>query len=877
MEVITTHLSADFDSIGSMIAAKKLYPDAILVFPGSKEKGLREFFINSAIYLFDVEQIKNIDIEKITRLILVDTRQTSRIGIFQKVIEKKGLDIHIYDHHPQNSDDIIGSFNRVEKVGATTTIFCEILEEKGVELTPDEATIMMVGIYEDTGNFTYTSTTKRDFFAAAYLWEKGVNLNIVSDLITKELTSEQIHLLNELINSATKYNIKGVDVVIATAKSEKYIGYFAVLVNKLMDMENLNVVFTLCEMEDRVYFVARSRLTEVNAGEIAVEFGGGGHRSAASAAIKDMTIIQAKEKLLEILNAKILPTKKASDIMSTSIISIPLDQTVNFAGDTLTRYNINVLPVIDKDKPVGLISRQTIEKAIFHGFKDMPVSEFMTTEFSVVDTNALWDEITNIVVEGNQRLLPVIEGKKLKGVLTRTDVIRVLHSYLTKEPVYLFDSEYNYPNGRRKVIRNLMEELLPEETIELLKKIGRLAEKMGMGCYAVGGFVRDLLLRIKNLDIDLVIDGDGISFARAIAKKFNLKIKVHIRFGTSRIYTSHEHYIDIASARLEYYKHPGALPTVESGSLKLDLYRRDFTINTLAINLFPEHFGELLDCFGGMQDLKERSIKVIHNLSFVEDPTRIYRAIRFSHRFSFKLSKQTSKLIENAVNLNILEKVSGPRLFYELKQTLEEKEPVSIIETLDQFDLLKCFHPKLKFSKEIKNILERLLEVYNWFLFSYLEEKVERWVILLFGLTELLDEVDTLKLLEKLGIKKRSITKVFEERFKILDTQKKMFLKKKLLPSDIYRFLYPYSIEALLYLMAKSENERIKKAVSFYLTKLKHVKPQITGNELIKLGLKPGKIFQEITERLRDEILNGRILTNDDEISFINKNYLKKS
>ena len=228
MEVITTHVNADFDSIGAMIATKKLYPDAVLVFPGSKELSLREFFLHSVTYIFSSEKIKNIDLEKITRLILVDTCQSSRIGDFKQIIKKKGVDIHIYDHHPQNIDDIRGSLNVVERVGAATTILCECLKEKNIDITPDEATIMMVGIYEDTGNFAYISTTTRDYLAAAYLLEKGANLNIVSDLITKQLTKDQVYLLKELINSATKYNIKGIEIAVATAKTNKYIGDFAV-------------------------------------------------------------------------------------------------------------------------------------------------------------------------------------------------------------------------------------------------------------------------------------------------------------------------------------------------------------------------------------------------------------------------------------------------------------------------------------------------------------------------------------------------------------------------------------------------------------------------------------------------------------------------
>lgn len=220
MEVITTHINADFDSLASMLAAKKLYPDAVLVFPGSQERSLRDFFIHSALYAFEVERIKNIDLQEVKRLILVDTRQISRIGKFSEVLFKPGLDIHIYDHHPPSSEDLHGSLEVISEVGATATLLLDILHEKGIEITPDEATVMMLGIYEDTGNLTFPSTREEDFKAAGYLVRKGANLNVLSNLITKELTAEQVFLLNDLIQSATRYSFHGIDVVIAQASVE---------------------------------------------------------------------------------------------------------------------------------------------------------------------------------------------------------------------------------------------------------------------------------------------------------------------------------------------------------------------------------------------------------------------------------------------------------------------------------------------------------------------------------------------------------------------------------------------------------------------------------------------------------------------------------
>jgi tRNA nucleotidyltransferase (CCA-adding enzyme) len=276
MEVITTHVNADFDSVASMLAAKKLYPHAVLAFPGSQEKGLRDFFLQSTIYVLQTERIKKIDFTKVTRLILVDIRQKDRIGKFKEILQKPGLDIHIYDHHPASENDISGSVEVIKEVGATTTILCQILKEQNIEITSDEATVLMMGIYEDTGSLTFSSTTEEDFLAAAFLLKKGANLNIVSDMVTKELTAEQISLLYELVHTATVHTINGIDVVIAKASSDKYISDFAILVHKLRDMENINVVFALAEMHDRIYLVARSRLNEVDVSKIAGEFGGGG-------------------------------------------------------------------------------------------------------------------------------------------------------------------------------------------------------------------------------------------------------------------------------------------------------------------------------------------------------------------------------------------------------------------------------------------------------------------------------------------------------------------------------------------------------------------------------------------------------------------------
>ncbi|HED01075.1 MAG TPA: hypothetical protein ENN18_11990, partial [Proteobacteria bacterium] len=347
IELITTHLNADFDALASMLAAKKLYPGALLSFPGSTERTIRDFFVQSTAYLYDFTRIKNVPIADIRRLILVDTRQPGRIGRFAEALQNPGIDVHIYDHHPSSAEDIKGNVEIIRPVGATITILAGLLQEKGIEITPEEATIMALGIYEDTGSFTFTSTTAEDLKAASFLLEKGADLNIISDMLAQELTAEQVSILNDLIQSASTYTIRGIDIVISKVTVNKYVGDLAVLVHKLMDMENLELLFCLASMEDRIFIIARSRNPEVNVATILADFGGGGHPSAASATIKELTILEAEEKLIGILHREISPQKTARQIMSGPVIYVTPDLPMKQANEMLTRYNITVLPVIE--------------------------------------------------------------------------------------------------------------------------------------------------------------------------------------------------------------------------------------------------------------------------------------------------------------------------------------------------------------------------------------------------------------------------------------------------------------------------------------------------------------------------------------------------
>lgn len=867
MKVITTHTNADFDSLSSMIAAKKLYEDAILVFPGSQEKSLRDFLITSTVYVFDIVKVRDVDLDSVDTLILVDTRQKSRIGDFAKILGREGLKIHIYDHHPATDDDIRGDIEFIENYGATATILIHILKEKGIEITPDEATVMMLGIYEETGNFTYPSTKVEDFLAASYLLSKGANLNVVSDMLVKELTVEQVLLLNELINNAVTYNINGVDIVITESMTNYYVGEVAPIVQRFRDMENLNVVFALFGMDDRIFVVARSRIPEVDVGQILSFLGGGGHREAASATLKEKTLPEIKEELINILRTNIKGRIRARDIMFFPVKSVSPFDTIQSARETMVKYNINSMPVTTEDgKVLGIVTRQIAEKAIFHDLGNMPVTEYMISDIKTLREDDSIDVVRDLIVVSNQRFIPVLRNGRLSGGITRSDLLRILGTE-KKE----FSEHPHF--ARRRNLKHLLEEKLKRELLMKLREIGEVAERLNYHAYLVGGFVRDLLLGRENFDLDIVVEGDGIRLAREISKAHGLRLAEHREFGTAKLFYKDGLTVDIATSRLEYYEEPGALPVVEKGSLKLDLSRRDFTINTLAISLNKNTFGELIDFFGGQRDLKERTIRVLHSLSFVEDPTRILRALRFEGRFGFRISRHTLNLMKNALRMGFLSKVEGRRIWNELRLILLEKNPETILKRMDELGVLRQIDERLKFDEGMIMLFSEIKGVMSWYELLFKEKTYDRVRLYLMCLLKdfTISELD--EFLTKLEFKEREKRKLKSDFEMLSSLRTKLHIMKSARKSEIYRLLKDLSTEALLYLMAQAKDDEIKRSISNFVTTSSTVKPEISGKDLKALGFKEGPIFKEILERLRDLKIDGVLKTKEDEINYVLANF----
>lgn len=881
MQIITTHVNADFDCLGAMVAAKKLYPDALLVFPGSQEKSMRDFFQKASGYAPDFARIKDIDLGKVTHLILVDCRHSSRIGKFAEIIRNPGLEVHVYDHHPEANSDISPTGGEIRECGSSTTIICRILREKGLRIDPTEATLMMLGIYEDTGNLTFPSTTVEDYLSAAWLLEQGANLNAVADFITQELTAEQISLLNDLLESMKTRTINGVDISLAHAAVDHYIGDIAVLAHMMRDMENLNALFIVVGMGPRIYIVARSRLPEVDVGAVLKEFGGGGHPHAASATVRELTVIQVLTRLDDLLHLKVNPKRVAKDLMSRPVKTISCGTTISDARDYLTRYNVNAMPVMDKEAMIGIISRNIVEKALYHGLGDVSICEYMHTEFLRATPETPISEIQEYMVGQNRRFVPVFDSGILTGVITRTDLLRFMYSGPPGKASEIYDVGRDVIPVRRRRVTDMINRNLAAQVVKKLRDIGQIGDELDLPVYGVGGFVRDLLLGIENYDIDITVEGDGIMLAESFASRHNCRIKSHRKFGTAVIIFPDGFKIDVAGTRLEYYATPGALPSVERSSLKMDLYRRDFTINTFALRLNREDFGILIDYFGAQRDLKEKLIRVLHNLSFVEDPTRVFRAIRFEHRLGFHIAKHTENLIKNAVKMNFLGKLGGKRLLSELVHILREEEPARAIERMAALDLLQFIHPELKLTQEARGVLEEARKIISWFELLFIEKRYEKWVVFFLAMCENLSEDQFLETCKRLSVTEHYREKLFEMRTTgrnaLQSMQRRVSQRSRISRSEIYYGLQGLPVEILLYMMAKTGDEEVKRLISIFFTQLRNVRCLINGHDLKAMGVPPGPLYKVILDKVTKARLDDEVVSRDDELALAGKTFRRIS
>ncbi len=872
MRVIVGHTSADFDCLAAMIAAKKIYTDALVVFPGAIEENVRKFLLLYENAL-GISSIKTIDLEEITELIIVDTRQKDRIGQFESILNKENLSIIIYDHHPSTDNDIIAHRCKIKAVGATTTLLLKDIIKKNISITPLESTLFALGIYEDTGSLSFSTTTKDDIDVLSYLFSIGVNLRIVNKFTNIGLNFKQKKLLNQLISNSQELYFKGVSAVFAISNAKEYIEGLALITHKLIEIMNSDIIFVLVNMRNRIYVVARSNRSSVNVGEILKTMGGGGHSQAASAVIRDMSLIDTENRIKQLLEKHIQLETLAIDIMTTPVKTIDISTTIEEANKIMLRYGHNGFPVMDNGKLVGIITRQEIYKAKHHHYENETVDVYMSENIISVNPNTPIFEIQELMIRYDVgRVLVLNNHGKLEGIITRTDLIRSLHGDdgIRKESYSLFEKskeQYQYSRGK---IKSLMYQYFNPEILSALLEIGRIGDHFGYSIFMVGGIVRDLLLGIPNLDLDIVVEEDAIKFAHFFCEQVKGKIKIHQKFKTAVVILPNGIKIDFASARREFYEFPAALPDVEFASIKKDLYRRDFTINAMAIQLNQEKFGKLLDFYGGQRDLEQKRIRILYSLSFTEDPARIIRAVRFEKRYNFTIENSTIKLLKKAVKEGLVSRIRKKRLSEEFLIILQEKDPVKVLKRMDELDILAGIIPNLSLPS---GLIEKFVEIEDFNKYwhqKFTSENINKSILYLFYLLQF-SQLEIKHLDKKIELSKKIAITLAEIRDCKEDTIN--FLKQEFLaPSNIYYYLHNKSNELLFIILLETRKDiPIRERIKKYLTIYKKTTTFLSGEDLTNLGMKPGPIYARILKLIFYLQMNGILNSREEEIAFLTR------
>ncbi len=864
MEVILTHHNADFDGLAATLAAHKLFPAAVPLLPKRLSQNVKEFltlYRNGLpfIYWDDFKGDQTIE-----RIILVDTQRLPGTpkGATQTTpvlaIEHHPLDDDLPDHITYDGEDL----------GAVTTLLVERIRAAGdVQLSSLEVTLLALGIYADTGALTYSNTTPRDLLAAAWLLEQNAVLDTVRRFMSTPLNDEQQALFGRLVKSSESRDIQGYTITVATVEVDRQIKQINSVAQRLMNMLDPAALFVIVQMPNSLQMVCRSQTDAVNVGLIADHFGGGGHTRAAAATIEAMTLSHAHDDLWHQLNLNVEPIKRVADLMSYGVQTLQADQPITEVIAQLRRIGHEGYPVLDEENAViGLLTRRDADRAMEHGLKKARVRDVMVSgEISLQPDDSV-HALEQLMVESTWGQIPIVnptpEGEtRVIGIVTRTDLIKhwaQTHPTIPKRQVEKVDPDH-------------MEEVLGYSVTEIIEEIAAHARRQEMKMYMVGGIVRDLLLKRPNYDIDFVIEGDAIKFAQELAAVFGGEATYFRPFGTAKWRIDRERlasnlhieaaqlpdHIDFATSRNEFYEHPTALPSVYNSSIKLDLQRRDFTINTIAVQMSPHHSAhQLLDFYGGADDLERGVIRVLHSLSFVDDPTRALRAVRFEQRLGFTIEPRTAELIKTSRSM--LRRITGQRLQNELTLLLKEDAPEQSLLVLQERSILPAIHLAFHFTPEAANSFQQARETRDQWPLQVDDITTLYWHLIMAHI----EFEGQLELCERLMFG-RTMIDSFTAVGRLIDTDNRLH-KPDATASQITQFLDGTSEIALLASWILLDGEPRQRIIA-YIEEWRHIKPKTDGNILKSLGLSPGPRYSLILDILRAARINGEVTTDEQE------------
>lgn len=851
--LITTHLGADFDALGAAAAATLLEPDARIVFPGSQEVAVRRFVAAESPRLPEM-RVRELRRATIERAVVVDSSSLRRLGEVGELLAAAACPVTVFDHHPEGPDSIPGAKAVTEPVAATCTVMARELQRRGLEPDPEVASLLLLGVYEDTGGLTFADTTPADVEAVAWLLDRGARLDWVRRYVLRPLEPEQLDLLNNLVEGAIEHRIGGARIVMSVARPSEHLEEAAYVVHRYAEIFDLPVVVAILEVPPQLVVIARSTHPGLDAGKLLAAHGGGGHATAAACRVRGVSAVELAERLLADIRAELRGEWTAAALANPHLYTCAADTTVATAKQRLVRLRINAMPVQDDSELVGVVTRQTLDNALSHGLGERPVTTVMRPGVEIVSGDTPAEEVEDLFMEGGARLV-VVEGTEGAGVITRMDLFRRVY----QRQLDAGQRVDRRISGMRTVVhpeRSRMQRVLPARLLEVLAAAGETAAELGMRAFLVGGAVRDIMLGRAVEDVDVVVEGHGPDLADRLAQRFGGSFHAHEPFLTAVVRLDDGVRLDVATARTEFYRSPAALPEVESSAMRQDLYRRDFTINAMALDLAPRAFGRLIDFFGGQRDLKLRQIRVLHSLSFLDDPTRVIRAVRFATRLGFEVAPETRQLIAVAVDEGVFSDLTGERLREELVLLFEEGGAAEGLRTLERLGALSAIFPRLRWGEGVMRLLRDTESIFAW---SRLERVHDgpRWVVALTALATRMDEEGGALLAKRLALGGEVASTVAGGR-RGCERLLAVASRERVRPSQLVQALERARSEWRLIAMAQAD-DRVRPIMHDALTEWLPRPLPVAGRDLVAAGIATGPALGEALRRTRAAVLDGEV------------------
>jgi tRNA nucleotidyltransferase (CCA-adding enzyme) len=558
----------------------------------------------------------------------------------------------------------------------------------------------------------------------------------------------------------------------------------------------------------------------------------------------------------------------AADLMIPTPPPLSARAGVGAALAAFNRCRADFMPVAERGRVVGLLGRRTLDQALHHGLERAPVREVLLAGFETLPRQAPLADLHRRLVERELPAVGITDSTgTLIGLVTRT---RLFERLAESSPALLRAEAHPREEGTvagEEELAGAMERLLPSALLDLLRSAGAEARALGGAAYLVGGGVRDLLLGTPAADLDLVVEGDAVALARRLRSLHGGRVHAHGRFGTAAWILPSGQRLDFAGARREFYRRPAALPEVEPGTLAEDLFRRDFTINALAVRLDPTAWGRLVDLYGGRRDLRKGWVRVLHGLSFVEDPTRALRAVRFATRLGFAISGETEALIRASARRGLLEAVSGARLWKELRLILEGERVGEALAALQRLGLLAPLLGRPRLDRAQKARLEGIQEVLHWHRLRYDPARADAGLLGILALVEGMPAAERRAVARRLDLPPRLARRLEEAPRQARALVRRLESPRAPADSDVYLACRALPLDTLLYAMALAEDGRARPLLSRHLTTLQKVRREIGGEDLKRLGLAPGPAYARILEQVLLAKIDGRARTRRQELA----------